>query len=259
MDDMETSAPALLHRLAAQTQTPADTAWTERLGRGALALLAAGYIRLLGLTSRITWYGRPRVPRGPFIYAFWHNRLLFLVYSHRGRNIHVLVSKSKDGELIASAIRRFGFGAIRGSSSRSAREAAIHTIRALRAGTICAVTPDGPKGPAGTVKNGLSYIARKTGRPVVPVAYAARRKIFLHSWDRFLFPLPFNSIVVLTGRPVYVLPGEDIVEANLRIAAALDKVTAAADRLTGGPRRPIPLRPAIRLVHKEPALTSSRS
>jgi lysophospholipid acyltransferase (LPLAT)-like uncharacterized protein len=199
---------------------------------GVLATLAAGYIRLLGSTTKVTWYGAENVPPPPFIYAFWHSRLLFLVYSHRHQGVKVVVSKSKDGELIAAVLNKFGFGTIRGSSSRAAREAALHTLRALKTNSICAITPDGPRGPAREVKDGLSYLARKTGVPIVPLSYAAKRKKVLNSWDRFLFPLPFNKTVVVVGKPFRVDADEDLADANRRIAAALNDVTTASDRLT---------------------------
>lgn len=196
-----------------------------------LVHLMAAYIRLLGCTSTVSWYGEENVPPPPFIYAFWHNRLLFLVHTHRNRGIKVLISKSKDGELIASVIHKFGFGSIRGSSSRAAREATLQMVRALRDNGVCGITPDGPKGPACQVKDGLSYIAHRTGAPIVPIAYSAKRKKILGSWDGFLFPLPFNKVAVVVGKPIAVTTDDDLGETNRRISAALNGVAAAADRL----------------------------
>ncbi|MHB9154942.1 MAG: lysophospholipid acyltransferase family protein [Endomicrobiales bacterium] len=204
----------------------------EAAVRFLLVNLAALYIRFLGLTTRVTVFGEKTLPEGPFIYAFWHCRLLFFVHSHRSRGIRVLVSRSKDGKLIASVINKFGFKVVHGSSSRGGRESVARMIKSLRENRVCAITPDGPRGPAREVKDGISYIARKTGCPVVPIANAFTRKKFLKSWDRFLLPLPFSRAVIVAGDPVYVRPGDDLGDASREIAASIDRVTLTAEMLT---------------------------
>ena len=39
-----------------------------------------------------------------------------------------------------------------------------------------------------------------SGRPLLPLAYAASRAILFH-WDRFVIPLPFSRIVIAVGAP----------------------------------------------------------
>ena len=66
-----------------------------------------------------------------------------------------------DGALIADTIENMGFRTIRGSSTRGGKEALLQMSRT--GGNDLAITPDGPKGPRHRVKNGLIYVAAKTG------------------------------------------------------------------------------------------------
>jgi len=54
----------------------------------------------------------------PLIYALWHRCLLACAWRFRNGDIHILISQSFDGELIARTVRRLGFVPVRGSSSR---------------------------------------------------------------------------------------------------------------------------------------------
>jgi lysophospholipid acyltransferase (LPLAT)-like uncharacterized protein len=142
-----------------------------------------------------------------------------------------MVSKSKDGELIARVMDRFGFGSVRGSSSRAGRESAVQMIRLLRRGLVCGVTPDGPRGPAREVKEGVLFIARAARCPIVPITCAFKRRKLLRSWDRFVLPWPFNTAVILIGMPFHVTGEDDLPAAARELADVLNRMTAAADAL----------------------------
>jgi lysophospholipid acyltransferase (LPLAT)-like uncharacterized protein len=109
-------------------------------------------------------------------------------------------------------------------------------VRLLRQGVTCAVTPDGPLGPAGVAKPGAVILASLTGVPVVPLAAATRLKLVFRSWDAFQVPLPFAKGVVTIGEPLTV-PGEldaaGIESYRSRLEERLIAVTAQADRLVG--------------------------
>jgi lysophospholipid acyltransferase (LPLAT)-like uncharacterized protein len=81
------------------------------------------------------------------------------------------------------------------------------------------------------VKDGVSFVARKTGCPIVPITCSLKRKKLLGSWDSFMLPLPFNKAVVIVGKPLFVKPEDDLQAANLKIGETLDAITADADRL----------------------------
>lgn len=168
----------------------------------ALALVppvAAGLIRLLGMTLRYRDVQAPGAPLGylvpgPTVYAFWHRCLLVCAYRFRGMGIAILISQSFDGELIARTVERLGFRAVRGSSSRGGSTGLRGMERAFRDGCRCAFTADGPRGPAMVAKPGTGQMAELVGVPV-GVFYALPDRAWeLRSWDRFLIPKPFARV-----------------------------------------------------------------
>jgi hypothetical protein len=205
------------------------------------ALLGAALVRLLGRSWRIERLGTAerdaRIGAGEAcIFAFWHARLLPLVYTHRRRRIAVLVSRHHDGELIARIVERLGFVTARGSSTRGGDEAVRELLRLARRGHALAITPDGPRGPAEQAKAGLVYLASKTGLAVVPVATSARRALRLGSWDGFRVPWPFTRVVVGYGPPLAVPPAlaEHEVESwRARIQGAIQDLGRELARRSG--------------------------
>ncbi|MBI4397078.1 MAG: DUF374 domain-containing protein [Elusimicrobia bacterium] len=190
-------------------------------------------LQFIGRTSRVHSHYHPKVKEyfkegKPFIYALWHRFQLFMVYEHRNRGVHVLVSQSRDGELIARALDRFGFYTVRGSSSHGGRAAFIELLNRARDGKSVAFTPDGPRGPYRAVRPGVIAMARKTGLPVVPLAWAGSRVKELSSWDRFLIPLPFGRFHVVLGAPFWIQPGDEKAEEKVRLA--LDDVALQAEQ-----------------------------
>jgi lysophospholipid acyltransferase (LPLAT)-like uncharacterized protein len=112
------------------------------------------------------------------IVAFWHGRQLMMPFAYRGKKISILISRHRDGELIARTVGRFGFHAARGSTTRGGAAALMHLARSARAGDDLAVTPDGPRGPRQAVQLGVVELAKLTGRPIIPLAFGASKKKF---------------------------------------------------------------------------------
>ena len=167
-----------------------------------------------------------------FIYAFWHQRQVFFTWSHRDAEAAVLVSKSKDGEMIAKTMELSRIAAVRGSSSRGGAAAAREMVEILRSGRDVGITPDGPKGPAREVKEGAVRVAQLAGMPIIPIANALSNKIEIaKAWDRFQVPLPFGRSVVIYGEPVRVAAGDDLAVKAAELKASMDALTAEADRL----------------------------
>jgi hypothetical protein len=150
-----------------------------------------------------------RAQRRNVIYAFWHGHLLYLMYRYRGSGVYILVSQSRDGEVLSRTLRRFGLPTIRGSSSRGGRRSLLDLVRQVRAGASAGIAPDGPRGPRHQAQLGIITLARLTEVPIIPVAVGARWKIEFHSWDRFLLPLPGSRVMVAYGEPVVVPPAVD--------------------------------------------------
>jgi lysophospholipid acyltransferase (LPLAT)-like uncharacterized protein len=145
-----------------------------------------------------------QVRRQTAIYAFWHGQLLYLMYRYRGSGIHILVSRSRDGELLSRILRHFGLPTIRGSSSRGGRRSLLALVRQTRHGSSVAIAPDGPRGPRHRAQAGIIALARLAAVPIIPVAVGARWKVEFRSWDRFLLPLPCSRVVIAYGAPMLV-------------------------------------------------------
>ena len=206
------------------------------MSTAAISLVAASVIRLLRRTVRLRHHG-DEVMRGweqrneRFILAFWHRHLLLMPYAYRGRGISVLVSQSRDGELIARTVARLGIDSSRGSSSRGGVAGMRTLLRKGVEGYDLAFTPDGPRGPAGEVQPGVILAAAATGFPIQPVAVAATRAKRLRSWDRFLVPLPFSTVHFAYGEPLRVERRGDLEAAAIELKRRLEATEGEAERL----------------------------
>jgi len=138
------------------------------------------------------------------IYVFWHGHLMAPAYMYRHLAVRIMVSMARDGEYIARVIRRMGFHAVRGSSSRGAATALEALARQAREGATVAMTPDGPRGPRHLFQPGAIYVAQLSGAPIIPTAVAMRRAWKMGSWDRFEIPKPFTRVHFVIGDPVWV-------------------------------------------------------
>jgi lysophospholipid acyltransferase (LPLAT)-like uncharacterized protein len=205
----------------------------------AVSFLAAGFIRVLRATVRLRHHGDARMRewerRGDhFILAFWHRHLLLMPYGYRGPRISVLVSQSKDGELIARTVARLGIDSARGSSSRGATAGMRTILRKAAEGYEIAFTPDGPRGPLREVQPGVILAAAATGLPIQPVAIAASRAKLLRSWDRFVVPLPFSTVHFVYAEPLVVERRGDIAEAAAELKRRLDGAETEAEQWAEG-------------------------
>lgn len=193
--------------------------------------LAGAYLRLVEKTSRVEVVNervieRVRERTGPGIYAIWHSRMLYPAYHFRHRGAQALISRSRDGDIIVRAVEKWGYRAVRGSSSRGGATALRGLVRVLEQGRDVVITPDGPRGPREEVQPGVVALARLTGYPIVPLGYDASRKLVFNSWDRFVVPLPFGRIRIVFGEPIEPSGDEGILRS--RITEGLAEATAAA-------------------------------
>jgi lysophospholipid acyltransferase (LPLAT)-like uncharacterized protein len=205
--------------------------------------LAAGLVRLLGPTLRLRAEGLEALTSSgpaarPLIYCVWHGRILMVPWlnarlrrSRGERQLSVLASRSRDGELIAEYARRFGLDVVRGSSSRGGAGALRALVAAIRAGRDVAVAPDGPRGPRRQLGSGVVALAALTGAPVVSLGFAARPAWRLATWDEFQIPWPFARAALVFGTMTSVARDSDRERARKEIEQSLDEATAAADRL----------------------------
>jgi len=143
-----------------------------------------------------------------YIGALWHNRLLVFPFVLRRflpqRHGAALISASRDGDLIADVVKRFGYDVIRGSSSRMGASAILQLAEVLASGRDVVITPDGPRGPAYELGPGIIFLAQKSGAAVAPMNLEYSHCWRLGSWDRFIVPRPFAKVRVLINRPYRV-------------------------------------------------------
>ncbi len=199
----------------------------QRLILAIVPRLASAVIRLLCCTLRFEDITAPGVTAaqsdgGPAVYAFWHRCLLVAAYRFRGWKIAILISRSFDGELIARTVERLGFTAIRGSSSRGGAVALRQMAEAYDAGLYCAITADGPRGPAQVAKPGAAQLAQLVGAAQVGAFYLLPDRAWvLKTWDGFLIPKPFSTVRVFW-------PGMAPAEVEA-VQTLLDRAVAMAD------------------------------
>jgi len=166
------------------------------------------------------------------IFAFWHGRQFLLFHTHRTLGVVIPASESRDGEIQAGILTRFGFEVVRGSSKRKGAQALLGLVDGLRRGKHIALAVDGPRGPLYEVKHGVTYLAGKLDKPIVPVITSAKRFWILDKiWDKYLLPVPFTRAIVMYGEPITVSSlSEDVLENKREeLQAALNRLMADAD------------------------------
>lgn len=218
--------------------------------QASLPRLAAAYLKSARACLRMV---RDDTPKGeailaagrPVIACFWHGRLLSGAMCWRGASGDILISRSRDGRLIADAARRLGYGVITGSTARGQRNrgsiaASRQVVDHLRAGRWVGITPDGPRGPRMRASEGAIRLAQMAGADLVPVVPALYPSIRVGSWDRMVVPvpLPFVRAALLVGDPIAVPVEARAAEREalrLRLETDLNRLTAEADALVGAP------------------------
>lgn len=207
-----------------------------------LADVAARFFVGLGKTLRFTEVGRERLERArasgrPLLFIFWHDRLIYCCYRLAAERLVMMVSRSRDGELIARTARYIGIDAVRGSSSRGGAAAVRALVRALRTRGVCGgITPDGPRGPRHVLQPGALAVARLAGALIVPVAISFSSRAEFTRNAGLLLPRPFARARVVYGEPVAVREDADsaVLEAlRPELERRLREVTAQADALAG--------------------------
>lgn len=205
----------------------------QRIVIRAAGLLFYFLIRIVGSTARVTIDGKHNLDkiraagRLP-IYAVWHDRIFLSTYLLRGTKAVYLTSKSFDGEYIARFLLRFGYGIIRGSSTRGGGRGLVEMVRGMRRRLEMGFTVDGPKGPRYVVKPGVLMLSKKTGNPILPFTVSAQHYWTVNSWDRLQIPRPFTRAKLIFGNPIEVDSGAD----DAVLAAKLEELQSELERLT---------------------------
>lgn len=199
-----------------------------------ISLILFYIIRLLSFTYRYRFIGienkeiaKKKSPNNSFIYAVWHQNLIGAILSHMDERFTMIISESKDGELVAVTCEKFGHLPARGSSTRGGKRALVEIVQNIKKGFPGALTVDGPKGPARVVKGGVVEIARLSESCILPLSpYPSKYWSFAKSWDQFRVPKPFSTIVVVIGEPIEVgheLKREDFDQLALKTADKINQ------------------------------------
>ncbi|HEX8679161.1 MAG TPA: lysophospholipid acyltransferase family protein [Chthoniobacterales bacterium] len=197
-----------------------------------LLMVWAGTLRFV-IDDRAGVIGKP--VNEARIWAMWHNRVLLFPYVIRrfvrGTWGSSLISASRDGDMLAGFVQRFGFGAARGSSSRRGASAILQLTDVLKQGGAVAITPDGPRGPRYELGGGIILLAQSSGVPVFPLNLEYSSCWRVKSWDRFILPKPFSTVRIIVGQPHRVretATNEEFEAERLRLQSALMQLVERA-------------------------------
>lgn len=175
-----------------------------------ISFLCAKYLRLVYQTSRHVVTGREKVEdflqgHKAAIIVFWHREMMMAPFAwKKGTKFRMLISSHGDGRLVAKTVQRFGIECIEGSSSH---ERGVFVLKkmldTLSEGISVGITPDGPRGPKGVLKDGVYALARLSGCPVLTLRWNSTTEYILKkTWDQMKLPLPFGRIEWIWGSPI---------------------------------------------------------
>ena len=197
----------------------------------AKAIGATYRIRVLNPEAEQNILKKGQVP----IYASWHQRFFpGIIFMLPRRPISIMISQSRDGELIATIASVLGYHPIRGSSSQGGKQALREISKLARQGCKIGHIVDGPRGPLGVVKPGLLVIAQVSGMPILPSISSSEKKWVFNSWDRFMVPKPFSRIIIRFGDEIYVpkkLHGPDFERQRSAIEQTMKELYLETDLL----------------------------
>lgn len=169
----------------------------------------------------------------------WHRGAIFSLYFFGPYQPAIMVSRSRDGEYLARYLAIMGGVPVRGSSSRGGPAALKEMAAYLKAapGRYAATVADGPRGPRYQAKAGMITLAMRTGLPLIPLMWSARRVwVLKRAWDRTTIPKPFAK-VLFSGGPEFRYPPDmtpaQKEQARLELEQALNRLKDELDGLTG--------------------------
>lgn len=211
------------------------------------ALVAVALFRVVDSTLDLRVFGHEHVAavlrdRRPFLVVVWHGRGLLPIFFFQGYPLVIYSSQARSGQtpllsryvrkLTLASLRHLGYHVLDASQFPSESRGVIRFLQFLERGRGGLIAADGPGGPMFHAKPGATYMAKKTGVALLPVAAAIRDAIALDSWDRFEIPRPFTRAVLTIGEAVDV--PEDIDEAHLdtlsrQLETGLNDLTSAAE------------------------------
>jgi lysophospholipid acyltransferase (LPLAT)-like uncharacterized protein len=142
---------------------------------------------------------------GVVLLCTWHQQFFSAILpfkNYKTFNPSIMISQSRDGEIVAKIALRSGWNPVRGSSSKGGMEALKKMITHLKEKKLAAHIVDGPNGPLGIIKPGVIRLAHSTDAVIVPFSVSAEKAWYFNSWDKFLLPKPFSKVFLRFGEMI---------------------------------------------------------
>ena len=142
---------------------------------------------------------KPR-PNKNCVIAFWHQDELSLIPCFANKGIVAMVSYSKDGTIMATALTLLGYRIVRGSSKRKAVSGFLAAYKMIKKGYNFSTAVDGPRGPIYKAKDGIIRMSEKSKLPIFPMrSFPHRFYCFKKAWNKAKLPIPFTRVDVVIG------------------------------------------------------------
>lgn len=215
--------------------------------RGLARLTVIAAHMLFATTRRQLSFANPKLsPYQPIfdttcIYSVWHDSMLMPLFLGRQPATKALVGRHRDGAFVANSLAALGITCVRGSSSNGGARAVRELLEQTQNCHIV-VTPDGPRGPRRSMKVGVAYLASRTGKLVVPTAFACSHAwSWGVGWTDLVVPKPGSIVVALAGEGIFIPPDANRNELNdysSQIQIEMDRLNSlAVTKAATGERR----------------------
>ena len=142
---------------------------------------------------------------GVVLLCTWHQQFFSAIRpfkKYKTFNPSIMISQSKDGEIVAKMALRNGWDPVRGSSSKGGMGALKKMIANLKENKLAVHIIDGPIGPSGIVKAGAIRLAHAADAVIVLLSVSAEKAWYFNSWDKFLLPKPFSKVFLRFGKMI---------------------------------------------------------
>jgi lysophospholipid acyltransferase (LPLAT)-like uncharacterized protein len=198
-----------------------------------LAFLGTCYVKFVFYTSKWDFINRSVMEqsilqKNGLIVCFWHGKLLMMPFAWQfPKDFFMLISDHSDGRFISKLVANFNIKTVLGSTKKGGVSAFKNLVKILKSGNVIGITPDGPKGPAKVLSDGVMALSEISKVDILPLTFACKKNKSLKTWDRFSLALPFNEGIFYVGNPISFENPLDIRKKMLR--DEMERIESIAD------------------------------